>query len=73
MMQVAFVVAGGVRLVVSDYWMNSHLTMESERVTSYASSKVNVVDHVRDLLMLVGLSIQLPNRVVRAKKDGVTM
>lgn len=56
---------------MSDYYdgvVGSHLTMKT---TWMMNSYVNVVAHAHDLLMLVELSIQLPNQVVQVK-DAVT-
>ena len=56
---------------MSDYYdgvVGSHLTMKK---TWMMNSYANVVAHAHDLLMLVELSIQLPNQVVQVK-DAVT-
>ena len=53
-------------LVMSDYYCDgvagSHSTMEAE-TKWMTNSYVNVVARVHGLLMLVGLSVQLPNQV----------
>ena len=60
---------------MSDYCdgvVSSRLTMEAKWVTSYANSRVNVVGHGDDLLMLVGLSVRLPNQDVQAEDAATT-
>ena len=60
---------------MSDYYcggvVGSHLTTEAETKWK-TNSYVNVVARVHDLLMLVGLSAQLPNQVVQGEGAAMT-
>ena len=62
--------------MVSDYCdgvvVGSRLTTELE-TKWMTNSYVNVVAHVHDLLMLVGLSVQLPNQVVQVEDAETTL